>query len=131
MITTDSDRLAIAQSFITGLRTNNHGLLTSIMMSDVAWKLPGDSLISGEERGIKAVLERVSIIARKKLTFNLKHILLGHDGVALSLNNTAEHRGLVFDEHLVTVLTLDEGKVRAVATYFSDLEMLNAFFAAM
>jgi ketosteroid isomerase-like protein len=63
------------------------------------------------------------------LTFNLKHILFGLHGVALSLNNTAKRSDIILDEHLATVFVLRDGKIAAINTYLSDVEMLNRFFA--
>jgi len=46
----------------------------------------------------------------------------------LSLNNTARRGDLVLDEHLATVLSIRDGKVSAIDTYLSDVDMVNAFF---
>jgi hypothetical protein len=52
----------------------------------------------------------------------------GQYGVALSLHNTAKRGNLVLDEHLATVCLLREGKICAINSYLSDVEMVNAFF---
>jgi ketosteroid isomerase-like protein len=130
-MSTEKEKAEIAQKFFTGLRNRNWNLLKSVMADDIVWSLPGSSLISGEAHGVDAVIERSQLIVSYGLTFTLKHILLGQHGVALSLNNTARRGDLVLDEHLATVLSIREGKIFAIATYLSDIEMVNAFFVAI
>jgi len=130
-MSTEKEKTEIAQRFFTGLRNRNWNLLKSIMADDIVWSLPGSSLISGEAHGVDAVIERSQLIVSYGLTFTLKHILLGQHGVALSLNNTARRGDLVLDEHLATVLSIRERKIFAIATYLSDVEMVNAFFVAI
>jgi hypothetical protein len=60
----------IAEAFLIGLRTRNWDLLRKIMTSDIVWSLPGHSRISGEARGIEAVIERAQIIVSYGLTFH-------------------------------------------------------------
>jgi ketosteroid isomerase-like protein len=127
-MTTEEHKTEIAQKFLTGLRNRDWELLKSIMTEDIVWSLPGSSLISGEAHGVDAVIQRSQLIVSYGLTFTLKHILIGQHGVALSLNNTARRGDLQLDQHLATVFSLREGKVCAIATYLSDVEMLNAFF---
>ncbi len=88
----------------------------------------GKSLISGEAIGADAVVERAKLIVSYGLTFTLKHILYGPHGVALSLHNTARRGDLILDEHLATVCSLRDGKIFAINSYLSDIDMVNAFF---
>ena len=125
------EKNAIAQKFIAGLRNRNEDLLRSIMTDDLVWTLPGTSLISGAAGGVDAVIKRAQTIVDYGVNFNLKHILIGYSGAALSLHNTASRGNLVFDEHLVTVLSVTEGKISAINTYLSDVEMLNNFFVSV
>jgi len=127
-VTIELKKSEIANQFLTGLRTRDWDLLKSIMADDVIWNLPGNSLISGEAQGVDAVIRRAQLIVSYGLTFTLEHILIGRHGVALSLNNTARRGDLVLDEHLATVMSIRDGKVFAIDTYLSDIDMLNAFF---
>jgi len=124
----DFTRNQIAQTFLTGLRDRDWDGLGAIMTEDIVWTLPGTSLISGRAVGVEAVLDRARTIVGFGLTFGLKHVLTGLEGVALSLNNTARRGDLVLDEHLATVFTFRDGKVAGLATYLSDVAMVNAFF---
>ena len=122
------DKRHIAETFLLGLRTRDWALLRKIMTDDIVWTLPGYSRISGEVRGLEAVVERAQIIVGYGLTFNLKHILEGQGGLALSLHNTAERQGKILDEHLATVCRLREDRIYSIDTYLSDVDMVNSFF---
>lgn len=125
---TETEKTAIAQQFLTGLRTRDWEMLRAAMTEDIVWTLPGKSLISGKAEGVDAVIRRSQTIVSYGLTFTLKHILIGQFGMALSLNNTARRGDLVLDEHLATVISLRDGKISAIDSYLSDIDMLNAFF---
>jgi len=56
------DKRQIAETFLSGLCTRDWVLLRTIMTQDIVWTLPGLSRISGEARGIEAVIERSQII---------------------------------------------------------------------
>ena len=127
---TETEKIQLANQFLTGLRTRDASLLRSILRDDATWTLPGHSLVSGEAKGADAVIQRAQTIAGHGLTFTLKHLLVGAHGVALSLHNTGRRGEVVFDQHLATVLTMDNGKISAINTYLADVEMLNVFFVA-
>ena len=125
---TGAEKIHLAKQFLTGLRTRDANLLRSIMKDDATWTLPGHGLVSGEAKGIDAVIQRAQTIAGYGLTFTLTHVLIGAHGVALSLHNTARRGEVIFDQHLATVLTLEGEKVSAINTYLENVEMLNTFF---
>jgi ketosteroid isomerase-like protein len=105
-------------------------LLKAILTEDLVWTLPGSSLISGEAKGASAVIQRAKTIVARGVNFEFKHILIGRQGAALSLHNAAQRGAVRLDEHLATVMTMRDGKIAAIDTYLSDIEMLNAFFVA-
>jgi ketosteroid isomerase-like protein len=127
MMTTAFEEIEIANQFLTGLRTGDRELLQSIMADDVVWNLPGSSLPSEEAQGVEAVIQRAQHIVRHGLIFTLRQMLFGRHGVALSFNNTTRRGSLILDEHL-TVLRIREGKICAIDTYWSDVDLLNPFF---
>ncbi len=127
-MTNDQEKRQVAEIFLEGLRNRDWDQMRSIMTEDIVWTLPGNSKISGAARGVNAVIERAQTIVSYGLTFTLKHILIGQNGMALSLNNTATRGELNLDEHLATVCSLRDGKISAIDTYLSDVEMANAFF---
>lgn len=131
MTNTDEEKIHLGNQFLAGLRTRDAELLRSIMRDDVTWTLPGHSLVSGTARGADAVIRRAKTIAGYGLVFTLRHILVGTQGVALSLHNTARRGAVVFDAHLATVLSLEDGRIAVINTYLADVEMLNTFFVPL
>jgi len=127
-MTNDQEKRQVAEIFLEGSRNRDWDQMRSIMTEDIVWTLPGNSKISGAARGANAVIGRAQTIVSYGLTFTLKHILIGQNGMALSLNNTATRGELNLDEHLATVCSLRDGKISAIDTYLSDVEMANAFF---
>jgi ketosteroid isomerase-like protein len=45
--------------------------------------------------------------------------------------NGSRHDGKMFDMHLATAMKIRDGKIAALDTYMSDIDMLNAFFVAL
>lgn len=119
----------VAATFHQALTGKDWALLRTVMSPDVTWSLPGDNTISGPAEGIEAVIARAELIASYGLTFTLEHVLLSRTNMTLALHNTASRDDLVLDEHLATVCTLHQGKITAIETYLSDIDMMNAFFA--
>jgi hypothetical protein len=125
----ESIKQEIGKKFLIALRSHDWDLMRTIMAPDIVWSLPGSSRISGEAHGVDAVIARCQIITSYGLNFDLKHVLYGQFGFALSLNNTAKRGDLVLDEHLATVCCLREAAISRIDTYLSDVPMADAFFA--
>ncbi len=125
---TDTEKTAVAQEFLAGLKTRDWDRIRGVMTDDITWTMPGGSLISGEAQGVEAVLARARQIAGYGLDFALNHILIGQHHVALSLHNTATRGDLKLDEYLATVCFLRDGKIAAIHTFLSDIDGMNAFF---
>ncbi|MCC2280296.1 nuclear transport factor 2 family protein [Streptomyces sp. ET3-23] len=102
--------------------------IRSLLTDDATWTLPGDNTISGTAEGAEAVVERAKKIASYGLDFELLHILVSRENMALSLHNTAHRDGIRLDEHLSTVCRLRDGKIAGIETYLSDVPGMNAFF---
>ena len=125
---TDSAKKKIAEAFIAALHARNKSALEAIMVDDVVWSLPGSSTMSGEARGVDAILQRSEILRGYGVKIEVEHVVYGFRDVALHLHNTGKQDGKVLDEYLTTVCHLDGDKIRRLDTFISDVEMLNAFF---
>lgn len=125
---TDKEKKTIAQNFIAALGSRERNALQAILTDDVVWSLPGSSKMSGEARGVDAILKRSEILGSYGVKIEIEHVVYGFRDVALHLHNTAKRGGLILDEYLTTVCHLDGGKIRQLDTFISDVEMLNAFF---
>ncbi len=54
----DSEKQALATSFIEALRSLDEKGFQKIMTDDVVWTLPGSSLVSGVAQGVAGILKR-------------------------------------------------------------------------
>jgi ketosteroid isomerase-like protein len=102
--------------------------IRSLLTDDATWTLPGDNTVSGTAVGAEAVVERAKKIASYGLDFELLHILVSRENMALSLHNTARRGDVRLDEYLSTVCRLRDGKIADIETYLSDVPGMNAFF---
>ncbi|OKH45264.1 ketosteroid isomerase [Calothrix sp. HK-06] len=124
-------QLDIARRFHAGLVTQDWGAIRALLTEDAHWTLPGNNAISGTALGADAVVERARKIASYGLNFELLHILVSRDNVALSLHNTAQQGDRVLDEYLATVCRLKDSKIVEIETFLSDVEGMNAFFIVL
>ena len=125
---TDAEKLAIAQTFISALKSNDWETMRSILADDAGWTLPGTSLLSGPAYGAEAIIKRAQGLKHFGVNFDLKHILIGLNGFTLSLHNTASRGDLILDEQVAIVFEVAGGKIVGMATYLSDVAGINAFF---
>ena len=120
---------AVAERFLGRYADHDWEGLGALMAPDVEWSLPGDAVISGRAIGVEAVLDRVRCIVGRGVRTELLHVVTGQDAVALLLRNTADGGdGPGLDETLVTLLRPEDGLVRRIETYLSDVPGMIAFF---
>ncbi|MFB8247259.1 nuclear transport factor 2 family protein [Streptomyces sp. NPDC055952] len=122
------EQYSLGRHFHTALAAADWDALRALVHDDATWVLPGDNTISGTAEGGDAVIDRAKKIAGYGLTFELQHILVSRENMALSLHNTARRGDTVLDEYLATVCFLRDGKVARIETYLSDVQAMNAFF---
>lgn len=127
---TDDEKLAIANKFITSLKSNDWDTMRSILAADASWTLPGISLLSGLADGAEAIIKRAQGLKHFGVNFDLKYILIGLNGFTLSLHNTASRGNLLLDEQVAIVFEVKGGEIISMATYLSDVPGINAFFIA-
>ena len=119
----------IAENFLAAYASHDFEGIIQLLHNDVEWSLPGNGNISGIAKGINAVIRRVKTIIDAGVKTELHHILIGKNGITLSLHNTAiKPDGRLLDEELATVLTIDSGLIRRIDTYLSDVPMMENFF---
>jgi ketosteroid isomerase-like protein len=119
---------ALGQRFHSALAAGDWEAVRSLLHDDVTWTLPGDNAVSGTVEGAGAVVEHVRKIASYGVRFELLHVLVSRENVALSLHNTARRGDVVLDEHLSTVCRVRDGRIAGIETYLSDVPGMNAFF---
>jgi ketosteroid isomerase-like protein len=127
-MTIDDPNYAIGKQFHSALVAGDWAGIRSLLHDDATWTLPGENTISGTAVGAEAVVERAQKIAGYGLNFELPHILVSRDNVALSLHNTARRDDAVLDEYLAPVMRLRDGRIAGIETFLSDVPGMNAFF---
>ncbi|WP_333260965.1 nuclear transport factor 2 family protein [Microcoleus sp. S13_C5] len=127
-VTDHNAKLDIARRFHAALAAGDWSAIPALLTDDAHWTLPGENTISGTANGADAVVDRARKVASYGLNFELLHILVSRDNVALSLHNTAQQGDRVFDEYLATVCRLKDSKIAAIETFLSDVDGMNAFF---
>ncbi len=88
-VTEHNAKFDIARRFYAALTAGDWSAIRALLTEDAHWTLPGDNTISGTANGADAVVDRARKIAGYGLNFELLHILISRDNVALSLHNTA------------------------------------------
>ncbi len=126
---TEDDMRALANTFAQAIRTQDPELLGSITTDEVVWSLPGDNVISGNARGVDAILRRGRLLAAYGVDIELVHVVYGRSGFGLLLHNTGLRLGRILDEHLTSVFQPRGMLIDAVDTYISDVAMLDSYFA--
>lgn len=120
----------IAEDFLCAFKAHDWEGIRSYLHADIKWTLPGYGMISGTAVGVDAVIERTKIIIGGGVQTKLHHILVGQNGLTLSLNNTATSAdGRILDEELATVLTVDNGLIIKIDTYLSNVPMMEKYFS--
>ncbi|MGK4579944.1 nuclear transport factor 2 family protein [Kitasatospora sp. HPMI-4] len=119
---------ALGRRFHAALTARDWEGIRSTLHEDATWPLPGDNTVSGTAVGADAVVERARRIASYGLNFELLHILVSRENIALSLHNTARREDAVLDEYLSTVCRLRDGRIAEIETFLSDVPGMNAFF---
>lgn len=127
-VTADDEKGKLAKQFVAALRSRNWEQFKSLLAADATWSLPGRSIISGEAQGASAIVKRAQTLVEYGVNFGLKNILIGQNGMVLSLHNTARRGELSLDEQVAIVFGLRDGKIAVIDTCLSDVESLNAFF---
>jgi ketosteroid isomerase-like protein len=126
---TEAEKYRLATTFIAGLRARDASLLGSVLTENVVWSIPGSSVVSGEAKGVRGIIERVNHFAERSLKIEILHVVYGYTDVALLLHNTGNHDGRILDEYLTTVCHLEGGRIGRLDTMISDVKMLENYFA--
>ena len=127
-VTEYNAKLDIARRFHAALTARDWSAIRALLTDDAHWTLPGDNTISGPANGADAVVDHARKVAGYGVNFELLHILVSRDNVALSLHNTARQGDRVLDQYLATVCRLKDGKIADIETFLSDVDGMNAFF---
>ena len=124
----DENHEDLARKFLSILRHPDADVVKTVAVDDIAWTFPGTSSISGEARGVEAVMRRARMIASHGVKVEFVRTVHGLIGVAVILHNTASRNGRILDEQVAAVFGFRGNKISRLDTYLSDVAMAEAFF---
>lgn len=124
----DAIKYKIGEDFIRSLKSRDWGLMRSLLHQDVLWTLPGTSLLSGPATGADNVISRANQLRDFGVMIEVNQLLVGLEGVALSLHNTASRGELLLDQQVAIVCKLQDGKIISITTHLNDVAGINSFF---
>lgn len=128
---TNDEKRTAALKFLTVLGKPDASVLESVATPDVVWSFPGSSPISGEARGVDAIMKRATIIAGHQVKVEVIHATYSRaGGISVILHNTAAPRNdRILDEHICAVFAFADRRISRLDTYLSDVAMAEAYFA--
>jgi uncharacterized protein len=119
----------LARKFLSILGRPDAELVRNVTIDDVVWSFPGTSPISGEARGVDAIMRRARTIASCDVKVEIIRAVHGFSGIAIILHNTGNRNDRILDEHLAAVFSFRDDRICRLDTYLSDIEMAERFFA--
>jgi uncharacterized protein len=105
----DRFKRELADSLVSSLQKQDWELLRSIVNPEIVWTFPGSNLLSGQAKGVNAVIVACKDLISYGPTFILKSILYGVRDVVLLTEISAARGDLALNTSLAAVLTV-EGK---------------------
>lgn len=124
----DQHKRELADSLLLSLQKRDWALLRSIVNPEIVWTFPGSNLLSGQARGVNAVIAACKDLSSYGPTFIRKEILYGARSVVLLIEISAARGDLALDTCLAAVLTVEGKQITAIEMCVSDIAMAEAFF---
>ncbi|SDM75088.1 hypothetical protein SAMN04488137_1765 [Fictibacillus solisalsi] len=125
----NQSNIEIGEQFLAAYKDHNWEGIRKLLHPSVKWTLPGNGAISGTAEGTEAVINRVKSIVDGKVNTQIHGILVGQNGLTLSLHNSAvSEDGRVLEEELATVLTIESELITKIDTYLSDVASMEQYF---
>jgi uncharacterized protein len=123
----DQDALHVALRWVEAFNAGDAGDIRACFAPDATWWLGGDLPVAGTYVGRDAVMDEflaagLGLYQPGTLRFEVANTVAQGDHVVLELNVTGvSAAGAEYRNHYVFVLTVAEGKVRAVREYLDTL----------
>jgi len=118
----------LARKFLSILGRPDADVVKTVAVEDIVWTFPGTSPISGEARGVDAIMRRGRTIASYGVNVEFVRAVHGLIGVTIILHNTGDKNGRILDEQVAAVFGFRGNKISRLDTYLSDVEMAEGFF---
>lgn len=124
-----SDQFGLAQRFAVALATADRAALQQICADDVTWTIPGESPISGTNKGVEGVLTVQRTLQEHEVKADLQQLLHGRDSVVGLLHETGDKDGRHLDVTVALVLELRGDRISAIIGHISDVAMFTAYLS--
>lgn len=124
-----SQQQAVVSAFATAVVRDDHAGIAENAAPDIVWTIPGASAISGQAKGIDAVIRLADTLSQYELHIVPQGYLYGLNTVAVKLHDTGDRNGIRLDQDVVNVLTIRDGKIASVTATLTDVSAFDAYFS--
>lgn len=129
---TDTENIAIVDSYFTAIQTGDLETLGALVAEDVIWYQPGNNKFSGTHQGAPAVFGMIGGMMETSVgTFkinNVQSIMANGSKVAAVLQFSGQRDGAEMSMLGVDILTVENGKITEVWLYSSDQQAEDIFW---
>lgn len=126
---TTQQQRAIVAAFASAIVHDDHAGIAEHATDDIAWTIPGSSVVSGRATGIGDITRLADTFAQYGLHISPQGFAFGRDTVAVTLHDTGEHNGKRLDQDVVNVLTIRGDKICEVTAHLTDIDSFDAYFS--
>jgi ketosteroid isomerase-like protein len=123
--------IELALRALGAIREGDIETAREVVADDFVWRIPGDSPIAGEARGVDEWSRKFRKIVEAGLKPEVLATLEGDDHAAFVQQNTAESGGRSLDVRVVNLFTIEAGKLARMDTFFDDQASLDAFWTGV
>lgn len=106
--------------------------LAAVLADDVVWHLPGDHPLSGDHRGIEAVLQamrRFEALSRGTISLEVHDVLANEQHAVALLRAKGEREGRSYEMLELDVLHLKDGKVTELWSFSANQQATDSFWS--
>jgi ketosteroid isomerase-like protein len=121
----------LVQRALGAIREGDVEAAREVVVGDFVWRIPGESPIAGEAKGVDEWSRKFRTIVEAGLKPEVLATLEGDDHAAFVQRNRAEADGYSLDVGVVNLFTIENGKVARMDTFFDDQAALDAFWTAV
>lgn len=113
------------------IRADDDEAAREVVADDFVWRIPGESPIAGEARGVDEWGEKFRRLVEAGLKPEVLATLEGEGHAAFVQRNRAEIDGHTLDVRVVNLFAIEAGKVTRMDTFFDDQAALDAFWTGV
>jgi uncharacterized protein len=128
-VLTTQRQQAIVRAFAAAIVHDDHAEIAEYATPDIAWTIPGSSVVSGRANGVAEVTRLADTFAQYELHISPQGLAFGTDTVAVKLHDNGVHNGKKLDQDVVNVLTIRGDKISEVTAHLTDVDSFDSYFS--